>query len=316
MRRVARLNVILVRMPIDYVTAYEISERVPDWPFACAGFIPMAIGTAILWGKRRFKWAQPHWLFAVLCCVFGSVWVVGVGLNTLHADSAAYTAYANGYYQRVEGIVTDFHPMPYEGHEDECFSVQNQRFCYSDFEIGPGFHNASSHGGPIRAGLPVRIAFRSGQILKLEVARDYLPTPAQSAAVSSQAERQSQERAEKDPVEQEMQIAALFTGACWTLWWNLQWKRAMRFWLKPPYRPWVELAFRVFFALNFVAAAVGFLRQLHSHPLKQGQLQPTIQIASLMCVVVALTSVFALWTAQRRDAKKAQDEEVAQLHKS
>ena len=64
-----------------------------------------------------------------------------------------------------------------------------------------------------------------------------------------------------------MNTAALFTAICWTLWWNLQWKRVMRFWIKPPYRPWVQVLFRVFFALNFVGAVIGFIRQLFSRTL-------------------------------------------------
>lgn len=41
--------------------------------------------------------------------------------------------------------------MPYEGHQDECFSAQDQRFCYSDYEIAPGFHNAAHMVVPFAA---------------------------------------------------------------------------------------------------------------------------------------------------------------------
>ena len=185
-------------MHVDYATAYEISQRAPDWPFACVGFIALIAGVVIICGKRRFKWAQPHWLFAVFCLVFGFLWVSVVGFSTINADSSAYSAYRNGEYQTVEGIVTDFHPMPYEGHQDECFSVADQRFCYSDYEIAPGFHNATSHGGPIRAGLPVRISYRDSRILKLEVPKGDVPTPSRSAAIESQGQQQWQQRAEND----------------------------------------------------------------------------------------------------------------------
>ena len=79
-------------MPVDYVTAYEISQRAPDWPFACVGSTPLVAGVVIIRGKRRFKWAQPHWLFAVFCLSFGFLWVSVVGFSTIHADSAAYKA--------------------------------------------------------------------------------------------------------------------------------------------------------------------------------------------------------------------------------
>jgi hypothetical protein len=254
-------------MQPEYVTVYEIAQSTPDWPFACIGLLPLTAGAVIIWGKRRFNWTQPNWLFAIFCCLFGALWLGIVGSSTLIADSNPSTAYQDGEYQTVEGVVTDFHPMPYEGHQDECFSVRDQRFCYSNYEIGPGFHNAASHGGPIRAGLPVRIAYRHGRILRLDVPGSQALTPAQSAAVKAEGERQSQRRIEKDPLVQEMNIAFLFTAMCWTLWWNLQSKRVMRLWLKPPYKPWVEILFRVFFALNFLGAVIGFGRQLLAHPL-------------------------------------------------
>jgi hypothetical protein len=43
-------------------------------------------------------------------------------------------------------------------------------FSYSDYVIVPCFNNTASHGGPIRDGLRVRIAYSGNCILKLEVA--------------------------------------------------------------------------------------------------------------------------------------------------
>jgi hypothetical protein len=292
-------------MPPQYVTVYQIAQRTPNWPFVCIGLVPFIAGAVILWGKRRFKWTQPHWLFAIFCCLFGVLWVSITAPITLLANSNAFTAYQKGDYQIVEGVVTDFQPMPYEGHQNECFSVQEQRFCYSDYEITPGFHNAVSHGGPIRAGLPVRIAYRNDLILRLDVPKDQALTPAQSAAVTKESERQWQQRTENDPFLQKMTTAFLFTAMCWTLWWNLQWKRVMRFWLKPPYLPWVQVLFRVFFALNFLGALIGFVRQLFSHPLTKQDIIPTVRIAAIMCAIVAAMSAFVLWQAQRRDRPRS-----------
>lgn len=292
-------------MPVPYTTVYQISQRIPDWPFACIGLIPLAVGLVTIWGKRRFKWSQPHWLFAILSSVFGLFWIGFVGTWVLSSDWQAFTAYQKGDYQTVEGAVYDFRPMPYEGHQDECFSVQNQRFCYSDYEIAPGFHNTTSHGGPIREGLAVRIAYRDGRILRLDVPRDQAATSAQSAAATTEGERQWQQRLNSDPFEQEMGAAFLFTAMCWTFWWNLQWKRVMRFWLKPPNRAWTEALFRVFFALNFVGAVMGFVHQVRSHPLSGQELFSAARITVILCAVVAATSAFVLRMAQRRDAKAA-----------
>jgi hypothetical protein len=53
----------------------------------------------------------------------------------------------------------------------ETFKVQGQSFSYSDFVVVPGFHNATSHGGPIRDGLNVRVTHVGDVILKIEVAQ-------------------------------------------------------------------------------------------------------------------------------------------------
>jgi hypothetical protein len=74
----------------------------------------------------------------------------------------------------VEGIVENFHPMPYGGHDQEHFTVGGEQFSYTDFDISEcGFHQSASHGGPIRPGLHVRIGHRAGRILKIEVAADH-----------------------------------------------------------------------------------------------------------------------------------------------
>jgi hypothetical protein len=46
-------------------------------------------------------------------------------------------------------------------------------FCYSDYVVTAGFNNSTSHGGPIMAGLPVRIAYYKGEILRIDVRQDF-----------------------------------------------------------------------------------------------------------------------------------------------
>ena len=74
----------------------------------------------------------------------------------------------------VVGIVEDFIPAPYEGHQDESFRVGDVRFSYSDYAITGGFNTTRSHGGPIVAGLKVRIRYiqekRKNVIVKIEIA--------------------------------------------------------------------------------------------------------------------------------------------------
>jgi hypothetical protein len=75
----------------------------------------------------------------------------------------------------VTGNVSGFIPMPYGGHALERFCVQDACFEYSDYVNTGGFNHTSSHGGPIKDGLPVRVTylkypnFPGNLIVKLEL---------------------------------------------------------------------------------------------------------------------------------------------------
>jgi len=109
-------------------------------------------------------------------------------------------AYRKGQFSVVEGLVSNFRPMPYEGHQEECFSVQSQTFCYSDYAVTGGFNNATSHGGLIREGLPVRVLYIGGAIVRLEVRGDALPSAAERTESAKAARKNWQQREEKDLV--------------------------------------------------------------------------------------------------------------------
>jgi hypothetical protein len=90
------------------------------------------------------------------------------GVQDMHAR--AKDAFVRGQYSVVEGAISDFHTMPYSGHQMETFVVKDVQFSYSDYVIVPCFNNSASHGGPIRQGLRVRVAYSGDCILRLEVA--------------------------------------------------------------------------------------------------------------------------------------------------
>jgi hypothetical protein len=191
--------------------------------------------------------------------------------------------------------------MPYEGHEYECFSVHLHRFCYSDYMAVPGFRNTASHGGPIRPGIAVRVTYVGASILRLEIAKGDMPASDQSKAAAKLAQSQWETRIQNDHVQQFVMTAFLLTGVLWTLWWNVQWKRVMRFWLRPPYRRSTENVFRIFFGLNLAGALFELVQQLRRHPLTQENALPTLTTAAIMCLVVGTGSGLVLWAAARRD---------------
>lgn len=88
-------------------------------------------------------------------------------------------ALKHGWYQVAEGPVENFVPMPYQGHAVEHFTVGGIRFAYSTYEVTNCFNHTASHGGPVRAGLHVRISYVGGHpglgsncILRLETVQE------------------------------------------------------------------------------------------------------------------------------------------------
>ena len=59
-------------------------------------------------------------------------------------------------------------------------------------------------------------------------------------------------------------IGFMVAGFVWTIWWNLDWRRYLKFYgIKgPTYPVWVQLLFRTFFALCSLGAAVDLGRRL------------------------------------------------------
>ncbi len=156
----------------EYTTVFEISHKGFTWWFALVGLVP-ALPGAILWRmrkdrqySRRTKWIMCF--FPAFVLLWLSVATIPMWLEYTKLQKA----YRLGHYSVVQGTVENFRPMPPQGHSSECFSITNQTFCYADNVISAGFNNDSVHGGPIRAGLPVRVSYIGEDILKLEVRTD------------------------------------------------------------------------------------------------------------------------------------------------
>jgi hypothetical protein len=75
-------------------------------------------------------------------------------------------ALQNRRAQVVEGRVDHFSEVPTKS---ESFDVNGVKFQYSDSLIIAGFTHTAFHGGPIREGLPVKIWYWHGQILRLQI---------------------------------------------------------------------------------------------------------------------------------------------------
>jgi len=263
--------------------------------FPAFGLIFVFIGSGIIWWARRQKWPLSRTFIGYFMVGFACLWITLVLAAMLPEYLDIHSALKDGTAAVVEGTVTNFHPMPYEGHQDECFSVSSKTFCYSDYGPSAGFNNSSSHGGPIREGLHVRVSYIGANIGRLEIEKDEVPPAEERAAASKNAEKAWQQRTENDPVTDRLNLGFTISAVFMTAWWNLQPKRFMKFWLKPPYKPLTIVLFRVFFAANVLGAlsySIGLVRHRHREWSEYGTVAETAVIAM---VVIFLMVNAAEW---------------------
>ena len=253
---------------MPYVTVFEITQKPFQWWFPGFGLIFVLIGAVLIWIGRRWASQKHAKVTGYFMLAFASLWVLIAFGSTSSSYRQSVESYRNGNYAVVEGRVENFQPMPYEGHQDECFSVRGQRFCYSDYEIQPGFNQSASHGGPIREGLPVRIAFYKGQILRLEVRGDSLPTSSERSTYASNSEAKWNQWMRTDRGVDHMSLGFSFAGFLIVLCWNLDWRHYIRYWLRrpPPYARYWEIGFRSFFVACLIGSATHLVQQILERP--------------------------------------------------
>ena len=155
-----------------YETVYDLLDRGYDgWPAVIQGLLSVGIGTVLYFLRHRMRWPIQRIVFGYVWLAFSLLWTLSVGWGTIYTYHFLREAMLTNRVDVVSGPVRDFVPMPYHGHADERFCVQDECFQYSDFdESGGGFNNTRSHGGPIEEGLPVRVTHVGGTIVRLEVA--------------------------------------------------------------------------------------------------------------------------------------------------
>lgn len=157
-----------------YVTVFDVTQNgYRQWSTAAFGLIFVAVGLALPTLIRSGIFRKPApWMekwFPRVFLGFAIFWTATSFLATYIGYRGAVHAIRSQQARFVDGTVSQFIPMPYTGHAMESFVVQSVRFEYSDYVVTAGFNNTTSHGGPIREGLPVRIWYRGNEILRLDV---------------------------------------------------------------------------------------------------------------------------------------------------
>jgi len=161
-----------------YIIAFNIMDSTDrQWWWPGAGLLlwcPVVLGIAIYciiyqqkFGETAFFKFKVSFIAVSSACVLLSL--VLATIANFKDYQKCFHALASGKASYVEGAVDNFVPMPYGGHANESFTVKGVTFSYSDFDGEAGFNNTSSHGGPIRQGLPVRVWYVGKEIVKLEI---------------------------------------------------------------------------------------------------------------------------------------------------
>jgi len=154
-----------------YRTVFDVEQSgYRHWGFAASGLIFVAIGFAMpaLFRlgivRKPSAWMQ-KWLPRIFV-VGATLWTAAGFAGTFVDYRKAVAALHNGEASVVEGRVDHYSQI---ARKSESFDVNGVKFWYSDGVLIAGFNHTALEGGPIRQGLPVKIWYWHGQILRLQI---------------------------------------------------------------------------------------------------------------------------------------------------
>src|SRR5438132_9890049 len=109
------------------------------WWFPAIGLIFVGIGLALPALMRAGVFRRPppfmeKW-FPRVFLGFAILWTSASFLATFLEYRSSVNALKENRAEIVEGVVSNFHPMPYTGHADESFEVNGVKFEYSDYGV-------------------------------------------------------------------------------------------------------------------------------------------------------------------------------------
>lgn len=105
----------------------------------------------------------------ILAICLGSV-LMGVSVYSAWNNSVdAIRALDTGASQRTEGAVTHFYQTAWKGNAKDSFSVGPIRVDYTDYDALATHANVITYPGCLREGVPVRISYDGGRLLRVEI---------------------------------------------------------------------------------------------------------------------------------------------------
>jgi hypothetical protein len=100
-------------------------------------------------------------------------------------------------------------------------------------------------------------------------------------------------------------VGFLMAGFAWTLWWNIDWQRFIKFYgiSGPPYHPWIKAGFRIFFALCSLGAAIDLRRRLLEETRPYKFCWDALVVAADWFIVIVLLVKIVEWVTSKRRGK-------------
>jgi hypothetical protein len=139
-------------------------EGVLLWP-ALLGIGVIGLGLCLVLFLRQASFGK-RW--GVL--IFGIVWTA-VGCINVWRYYSLETAVSKHEYERVEGLITEYHALEARQHGMESFVVNGQPFKFSDGDLAPGFKLSRRRGSPLGVGTFVSVTLIDRTIVRLEICR-------------------------------------------------------------------------------------------------------------------------------------------------
>jgi hypothetical protein len=93
----------------------------------------------------------------------------------------------------------------------------------------------------------------------------------------------------------------LCAGFAWSIWWNLDWQRFVKFYVRggPPYRGGLEIGFRTFFAACLVGAGIELAERILERGWSLSFYEKTVCVAAVWFAVIILMVKTVEWFGKR-----------------
>lgn len=134
---------------MQFETVFDVTQSgYRDWWLAAGGIIFIFLGGLLVCAPNLMQTVLPQGLqgrarrtFSWFLLVFAIVWTTVSFAATYGHYVSLKSAIVTGRYKTAEGLIQNFHPMPYTGHAMESFDAGGAHFEYSDYVITGAFNN-------------------------------------------------------------------------------------------------------------------------------------------------------------------------------